>query len=51
MPEPRVLAPRLPYDTRLSLAAARRVDLLGARLCDHGLQRAAAWLWRILRMM
>lgn len=51
MPEPRALAPGLPYDTRLRLAAARRIDLIGAWLCDHGAQRAAGWLWRALRMM
>ncbi len=51
MPEPRVLSPRLPYDTRLRLTAARRIDLLGAWLCDHGQQRTAAWMWRTLRMI
>lgn len=50
MAEPHRLAP-LPYDTRLRLAAARRIDLAGAWLCDHGHRRAAAWMWRTLRMM
>jgi hypothetical protein len=51
MPEPRILAPSLPYGTRLRLAAVRRIDLLGAWLCDHGQQRAASRLWRIFRMI
>lgn len=51
MPEPRILSPRLPASAHVRLAAARRIDFIGARLCDHGRQRAAAWLWRIFRMI
>lgn len=51
MPDLRVLSPQLPYRTRLRLAAARRVDLVGTWLCCHGRRRAAGWLWRALGMM
>lgn len=46
-----VLLTPLPLRIRLRLAAARRIDLIGAWLCDHGHQQAAGRMWRVFRMM
>lgn len=43
--------PPLPYRTRLYLAAAGRIDRLGAWLCGHGCTSAAEWMWRACRMI
>lgn len=43
--------PPLPYRTRIRLAAARRIDRLGAWLCDHGHASTAERIWRACRMI
>lgn len=42
---------QLPYRTRLRLAATRRIDHLGAWLCDHGRTSTAERIWRACRMI
>jgi len=43
--------PPLPRRIRLRLAVHRRIDRLGAWLCDHHAAGAAERLWRTCRMI
>lgn len=51
MHELRVLSPRLPYCTRLRLAAEHHIDAVGGWLCGHRCSWLAVWLWRACRMI
>jgi hypothetical protein len=50
MPEPRILAPRLPAPARALLRAERCVDRAAVWLVERRCFRAAEWLWRACRM-
>jgi hypothetical protein len=40
----------LPWRVRLRLRATRRITMIGAWLCDHGLETMAVRLWQACRM-
>jgi hypothetical protein len=50
VPEPGVLAPRLPLAVRVRLTAASRIDGMAGWLCGHRRTDIAIWLWRVCRM-
>lgn len=41
----------LPRHTRIRLATTRRIDTIGAWLCNHHCTPAAGLLWRTCRML